>query len=99
MSLFRYSDYENASKKNNPVSPRRGSHGGIGNKGKVKLPTQYKSPNHNCSQCSRTDAKKYQISTKECRWLCIVCLKKNNNKNSIEKPNFIKASKLRTSSH
>ena len=98
MSLFRYSDYVNESKKNSPVMPRRGSHGGISTGKKIKLPTQHKSPNHKCSQCTRTDAKKYQITLKECRWLCIVCLKKNNNKNSIEKPNFVRASKLWNSS-
>ena len=94
MSLFRYSDYTNESKKNNIVQPRRGSHGGIANKKGIKLPTQAKSPNHKCSQCTRKDAKKYQVSAKECRWLCVDCLRKNNDKNNIEKPNFISAKKL-----
>ena len=94
MSLFRQSDYVQASKKNNIVSPRRGSHGGITTSTKVSLPTQYKSHRHQCSQCQRKDAKKYQITQKECRWLCPVCLTQNKNKNSKEKPHFISAKKL-----
>ena len=94
MSLFRHSDYYNESKKNKLVSKRRGSHGGIATGKKIKLPTQYKSPNHKCSQCIRKDAKKHFISEKECRWLCSVCIIKNKNKNVPEKPNFIKASQL-----
>lgn len=95
MSLLKQSDYLKESKKNNIISPRRASHGGIATTTKVKLPSQHKSPNHKCSQCTRTDAKKYPISEKEVRWLCPVCVNKNKNKNSKEKPNFIKASKLR----
>lgn len=94
MSLFRYSDYYDESKKNKVVSPRRGSHGGVRTGKKVKLPTNLKSINHKCSQCTRKDARKYQLTPKEYRWLCPVCVIKNNNRNSKEKPNFIKASKL-----
>jgi len=94
MSLFRYSDYTNESKKNKIVSPRRASHGGIATGRKVKLPTQYRTQNHKCSHCKRTDAKKYYLTEKEVRWLCPICVIKNNNRNSKEKPNFIKASKL-----
>lgn len=94
MSLFRKSDYAEASKKNKIVSPRRASHGGIATSKKVRYPTQHKSPNHQCSQCSRKDAKKFYISEKEVRWLCIVCVNKNKNKDTKEKVDFIKASRL-----
>lgn len=94
MSLFRYSDYYNESKKNKLVSHKRGSHGGIAITPKIRLPTQHKTPTHSCSLCERKDAKKYYITEKECRWLCPVCVIKNKNKNTKEKPNFIKASKL-----
>lgn len=94
MSLFRYDDYFQASKKNKIVNSKRASHGGIAIGTKVKLPTQHRTINHKCSHCTRTDAKKYAISPKEVRWLCISCFQKNQNKNSIETPNFIKASKL-----
>jgi len=94
MSLFRKSDYAEASKKNKVVSPRRGSHGGIATSKKITLPTQHRTLNHKCSQCTRTDAKKYYLTEKECRWLCPVCVIKNKNKNSKEKTNFVKASKL-----
>ena len=94
MSLFRYSDYIAESKKNKVVSPRRGSHGGIRTSKQVKLPTQYHTVKHQCSHCTRTDAKKFYLGEKECRWLCPVCIIKNKNKNSKEKPNFIKASQL-----
>ena len=94
MSLFRKSDYAEASKKNKVVSPRRGSHGGIATSKKIRLPTQHRTLNHKCSQCSRTDAKKYYISEKECRWLCPVCVIKNKNRDSKEKVDFIKASRL-----
>lgn len=95
MSLLRKSDYHQESKKNNIVNPRRASHGGIQQGTKVRLPSQHKSPNHKCSQCERKDAKKYSISEKETRWLCIVCVMRNKNKNEKERPNFIRASKLR----
>ncbi|MCZ6581612.1 MAG: hypothetical protein O6761_00350 [Thaumarchaeota archaeon] len=94
MSLFNYSDYAHASKKNKIVSPRRGTHGGIATSKKIRLPTQHKSPNHNCSQCSRKDAKKYYLTEKECRWLCPVCVIRNKNRDTKEKPNFVKASQL-----
>ena len=94
MSLFRKSDYQQASKKNKVVSPRRASHGGIATSKKIRLPTQHKSPNHKCSQCQRTDAKKYSISQKEVRWLCPECVIKNTNSNSKEKPHFVSARKL-----
>ena len=94
MSLIRQSDYEKASKKNNVVSPRRGSHGGIATSKKIRLPTQHKTPNHKCALCQRKDAKKYQLTHKECRWLCPVCLNKYQNKHSTERPHYLKASKL-----
>ena len=94
MSLFSKSDYERESKQNKVVSPRRGSHGGVRTGRKVKLPIQYRSKNHKCSHCTRTDAKKYYLTEKEVRWLCPACVIKNTNSNSKEKPNFIKASKL-----
>ena len=89
------SDYQQESKKNNVVSPRRGSHGGIATSKKVRLPSQYRTTKHHCSHCTRTDAAKYSISEREVRWLCPVCVIKNNNKDSKEKPNFLKASRLR----
>ena len=94
LSLFRYSDYSDESKKNKVVSPRRASHGGIATSTKIRLPTQHKSPNHPCSQCTRKDAKKYYLTEKECRWLCPVCVIKNKNSDTKEKVNFLKASQL-----
>lgn len=101
MSLFRKSDYSQTSKKNNVVSPRRGSHGGITTSKKVTFPTQHRSPNHKCAHCTRKDASKYSISAKEVRWLCPVCkIRSSRNKftdNSNyfeERPNFLKASKM-----
>lgn len=94
MSLLRQSDYQKESQKNKVVSPRRGSHGGIATSTRVSLPTQYKTHRHRCSHCTRRDAKKYQLTQKECRWLCPVCVIKNKNKNSEEKPHFISARKL-----
>ena len=94
MSLFSYSDYYKESKKNNVVSPRRGSHGGIATSTKVQLPTQHRTPNHKCSHCERKDAKKYQITQKEVRWLCVICVKRYQNKNLKEKVNFVTASRL-----
>jgi len=94
MSLFRKSDYQQASKKNKVVSPHRASHGGITTSKKIRLPTQHKSPNHKCSQCQRTDAKKYPLTEKEVRWLCPLCVIKNKNKDIKEIPNFVKASRL-----
>ncbi len=94
LSLLRKSDYHKESKKNNVVSPRRASHGGIATSKKVTLPTQHRTLNHKCSQCERKDAKKYQITLKESRWLCVICVKRYQNKNIKEKPNFVKASRL-----
>ena len=94
MSLFSYDDYAHASKKNNVVSPRRASHGGIATSKKIRLPTQYRTLKHQCSQCERKDAKKYYLTEKECRWLCPVCIIRNKNKNTKEKVNFLKASQL-----
>ena len=95
MSLVRKDDYYKESKKNKVVSHRRGSHGGVAVASKVTLPTQHRTPKHKCSQCQRTDAKKYSIGPKDARWLCVVCVAKHNNKSSIEKPNFVCASKLK----
>lgn len=94
-SLLKQSDYLKKSKENNTISPKRASHGGIATSKKTRLPTQYRTTKHKCAHCTRTDAKKYFVSEKEVRWLCPVCVIKNNNKNSKEKPNFVKASKLR----
>jgi len=95
MSLLTKDDYINSSKKNNIVSPRRASHGGIATSKKIQLPTQHKLQKHNCAHCIRTDAKQYSISQKETRWLCASCVAKHNNSNVKEKPHFVKASKLR----
>lgn len=94
MSLLRKSDYQKESKKNNVVSPRRGSHGGIATSKKIRLPTQHRTLNHKCSLCTRTDAKKYYLTEKEVRWLCPVCVIKNKNRDIKEIPNFVKASRL-----
>lgn len=88
-------DYLKLSKKNKIVNHTRGSHGGIAISPKTRLPTQYRTLKHNCAHCPRTDAKKYSISEKEVRWLCPVCVIRNTNSNSKEKPHFIKASMLR----
>jgi len=95
MSLLKQSDYVNESKKNKVVSPRRASHGGIATSKKARLPSQYRTTKHKCSQCTRTDAKKYSISEREFRWLCPVCVIKNKNRDSIESTvNFLRASRL-----
>jgi len=70
MSLFRYSDYYNESKKNKVVSPRRASHGGVKTSKKVRLPTQYKSEVKYCRNCYR----KNEISNIICTQ-CDVSLK------------------------
>ncbi len=75
MSLFRNSDY---ARKKEVVH-------------KTRLPTQHRTINHKCSQCTRKDAKKYSIGEKDVRWLCVVCVIKHNNKDVREKPNFISA--------
>lgn len=64
---------------------------------KEKFRKQDKTQHHKCSQCIRKDAIKVKVSAKEVRWLCPVCIKRNNNRDEIEKPNFIKASVLQTS--
>lgn len=98
MSLFSKDDYyrehRQTNKAKNHNHTRSKSHGGIATGKKVRLPTQYRTLNHKCSQCIRTDAKKYYLTKKECRWLCPICVIKNKNKNSKEKPNFLKASQL-----
>jgi len=94
MSLFRKSDYSQASKKNKVVSPRRASHGGIATSKKITFPTQHRTRKHKCSQCIRTDARKYYLTGKDVRWLCPVCIIKNNNRDSKEVSNFVKASRL-----
>ena len=92
MSLFSKDDYYRENKGKNHT--RSKSHGGMATSPKLRLPTQLKSPNHKCSICERKDAKKYQITDKECRWLCPVCINKFQNQDLKEKPNFIQASKL-----
>jgi len=96
MSLFSKDDYKREHTQTNKVKnyTRSKYHGGISISKKITLPTQHRTLNHNCSQCFRKDAKKYYLTEKECRWLCIVCVIKNKNKNTKEKPNFIKASQL-----
>jgi len=84
MSLFRYSDYHNSTKNQSKYMK------------KTKLPTEFKTKPHNCSQCPRKDTKKYYLTEDEVRWLCPVCILKNNNRDKIEKPHFIRASKLGT---
>ena len=94
MVFLRYSDYYKESKKNKEVTKRRGSHGGVATGRKVTLPTQYRTLNHKCSQCTRKDAKKYHLTGKEVRWLCPVCVIKNKYRDIKEIPNFLKASRL-----
>ena len=94
MSLLRKSDYQQESKKNNVVSPRRASHGGIATSKKIRLPTQHRTLNHKCSQCTRKDAKQYHLTEKETRWPCPVCIIKYKNRDRKEIPNFVKASRL-----
>jgi len=77
------------------LNPKRASHGGIQTSTKVKLPSQFHTIKHKCSQCPRDDAKKYPISGKEVRWLCSICLNKNRRRDDKEKPNFIRAGVLR----
>jgi len=61
---------------------------------KQRLPSQFKTKNHKCSQCERKDAKKYSISEKETRWLCPNHFTHYTNHPPENRPNFIKASKL-----
>jgi len=83
MSLFRYSDYQDQSKKATVYSK------------KVKQPTTSKTSKHKCSQCERTDAVRYPITEKENRWLCPICIGKNNKRDDKEAVSFVKASKLK----
>lgn len=55
---------------------------------------QDKTAKHKCSQCIRTDAKKYKISGNDFRWMCPLCLAKHKRKDEPEKPHFTKASQL-----
>lgn len=61
---------------------------------KTRLPTSTKTKKHRCSHCQRNDAKRVSISEKEVRWLCVICIKIRENKNTKEKPNFVKATNL-----
>jgi Zn finger protein HypA/HybF involved in hydrogenase expression len=61
---------------------------------KTKLPTDFRTLKHKCSQCIRNDAEKYPISENEVRWLCPNCVMKNNHRDSRERPHFVRASKL-----
>lgn len=78
MSLFRYSDY---SKKKETIH-------------RTKIPTKSKTISHKCSQCTRTDARKYPISEKESRWLCPVHVNQHNQRDIKERPHYVKASQL-----
>ena len=62
---------------------------------KTRLPTKTKTHPHNCSLCPNRNASRYPLNEKEVRWLCPVCVKKALRKDDKEKPNFVKASKLR----
>ena len=48
----------------------------------------------NCSICKARMAQCVQVSEKEVRWLCYSCILKNNNRDKIERVNFIKAREL-----
>ena len=48
----------------------------------------------NCSICKASNAKRVQVSMKEVRWLCYSCILKNNNRDKIEKVNYVKAKEL-----
>lgn len=61
---------------------------------KTKLPTRSKTTKHKCSQCTNKNAKQYQVSEKETRWLCPEHLTKFLRRNDKERPNYIKASVL-----
>lgn len=96
MSIISPDDHYKEHKKFNKTKSHTRSkyHGGIATSTKTKYPTQHKTLNHKCSQCTRTDAVKYFISDKEARWLCPICLNKNQRKDVKEVPHFIKASRL-----
>lgn len=78
MSLFRYSDYH---KKKETVT-------------KTRLPIQFKTKSHKCSQCTRTDATQYFLTEKESRWLCPIHVVMHNRHKIVERPHFVKASNL-----
>ena len=79
MSLFKWSDY---GKKKETIH-------------KTKLPTEFKTKKHKCSQCTRNDAVLYPITENEKRWLCPIHIEKFNNQYKKENSvNFVKASKL-----
>ena len=63
-----------------------------------KFRKQDKTQHHKCSQCTSNDAIKVSVSENEVRWLCRVCVQRNNNRDEIEKPHFIKASSLEVQS-
>lgn len=65
MVYLTQSDYHNSSKKNNIVSPRRASHGGIATSKKIKLPTQNKSKKVFCRSCNKQNTETAKI--------CIQC--------------------------
>ena len=48
----------------------------------------------NCSICKASKAQCVKVSEKEVRWLCYSCILKNNNRDKIERVNFIKAKEL-----
>jgi len=62
---------------------------------KTALPTKFRTRKRKCSHCTRTDGDNYKISEKETRWLCPQCKEKFLRKDIKEKPNFIKASRLK----
>lgn len=82
MSLFKKSDFYHSTKNQTKYMV------------KTKLPTKFKTKPHKCSQCKRTNAKQYHLTEKESRWLCPDCVIKNNRRDNIEKPNFVRASQL-----
>lgn len=61
MSLLRKSDYQQESKKNKIVNPRRASHGGIKTAPQIRLPTQYKSKKVFCRNCNRQNTESAKV--------------------------------------
>lgn len=47
----------------------------------------------NCFIC-KAKAQRVKVSEKEVRWLCYSCILKNNNRDKIEKVNYVRASEL-----
>lgn len=82
--MFSAADYARENKRTRPKSYNK----------KTKLDTRSKTINHKCSQCTNTNARQYQVSEKETRWLCPDCLNKFLRRNDKEKANYIKASVL-----